>query len=805
MISDIFISYASEDRKRVQSLAQALERKGWSVWWDRRIPIGQFFDEVIEEALDAAKAVVVVWTDTSVKSQWVKREAREGLRRRVLFPVMFVEETKIPLEFRDVQTAYLMDWQPDQEHPGFDQFVNDIARQIGIPMNSLIQPPPIPLSQDGSSLPTHQPGETSLSATTPAQVEPVRAIIGGNSTLMSLSVSPGTLTPAFSADTVCYTVNVASTLTSITVSATKGDKNAVMSGDLSALSGVGTGQATIQLQGPGATTNVTIWVAAPGGSQRSYRVNVDRAALSGNNNLLAFKVSPGILTPAFSTETIGYTVNVASSAASITVTPTAQDLNAMITLNGSSVTSGQGRSITLNGTGSDTLVNLVVAAQNGAQKTYSVKVKRAALSGNNNLSAVNISPGSLTPSFAAAITSYTVNVDSHVSSINMTATLQDTNARMTINGEETNSGQTRFISLNGHGSSTKIDVIVIAPNGASKTYFITLNRAALSQTAEAETRPDRLKQQSANPARLSGVTGSAPSTESLPYLPIGVGLLAALGALIHFVILQPDPFTYTWGELLSRPTVESPIVKRTGKDGSTMVLVPAGEFMMGWGRDGDPYDETNNSQQNNQPAHPVYLDAFYIDQYETTNSRYATFLQENNREAPKGWSEEILNQDGGKPVVGVDWEDAVAYCSLAGKRLPTEAEWEKAARGTDQRFYPWGNAKPGRAMSNIFTHEGIFIENGLLTDVGALKLDKSPYGVYDMGGNAKEWVADWYDHYYYRHSQSRNPKGPSSGRGHVIRGGSIRTHTASSLSRGEHAPTARERDLGFRCAQDIES
>ena len=130
-MSDIFISYSSEDKSRVQALARALERKGWSVWWDRRIPIGRSFDEVIEEALDGSKAVVVIWTQTSVKSQWVKNEAREGLRRRVLFPVMMLEEVRIPLEFRDVQTAHLMDWQPEQDHAGFDQFVEDLAHKIG--------------------------------------------------------------------------------------------------------------------------------------------------------------------------------------------------------------------------------------------------------------------------------------------------------------------------------------------------------------------------------------------------------------------------------------------------------------------------------------------------------------------------------------------------------------------------------------------------------------------------------------------------------------------------------------------------
>ena len=124
-MSDIFISYASEDREWVRGLAEALEEKGWSVWWDRRIPTGRSFDEVIEEALGGAKAVIVVWTATSIKSNWVKNEAREGLHRHILYPVM-KNTMKIPLEFRHLQTTLLDNWTFGQDSAAFGQLVQDL-------------------------------------------------------------------------------------------------------------------------------------------------------------------------------------------------------------------------------------------------------------------------------------------------------------------------------------------------------------------------------------------------------------------------------------------------------------------------------------------------------------------------------------------------------------------------------------------------------------------------------------------------------------------------------------------------------
>jgi Cadherin-like beta sandwich domain/Bacterial Ig-like domain len=308
-----------------------------------------------------------------------------------------------------------------------------------------------------------------------------RAGLDGNNSLQTLAVSPGALAPTFNANTQTYTVDVANTAGSVTVTPTLQDTAATLT-----VNGQGTnsGQArTVTLNGPGQSTVIPIIVTAQNGTQKTYTVTVSRG-VSSNSNLQGLTVSPGPLSPTYNANraSTSYTVNVGSTVTSITVTPTRQDPAATITVNGTPATSGQGRSITLNGAGSNTFINIVVTAQNGSQKLYTVEVSRAALGGNNNLSGLTVSPGPLNPAYDAnrASTSYTVNVGSTVNSITVTPTLQTTTASMTVNGQATNSGQARTITpLNPAGQNTLITIQVTAQNTSQKTYTVNVNRAAL--------------------------------------------------------------------------------------------------------------------------------------------------------------------------------------------------------------------------------------------------------------------------------------------------------------------------------------
>jgi hypothetical protein len=238
------------------------------------------------------------------------------------------------------------------------------------------------------------------------------------------------------------------------------------------------GQAvTIPLNGAGSNTLINILVTAQNGSQKNYTVTVSRAALGSNNNLSGLAISPGTLNPTFRADRVAYTVNVGSAIGSLTVTATVQDAGASLTMNGQGATSGQPRTIPLGPAGTTTEINVVVIAANGNPKTYQIDVIREALGGNNNLLGLTVSPGSLDPAFNASTTGYTVNVGSAVTTVTVTATLQDTAAGMTINGQGTSSGEARNITLGAEGSTTNVAIVVTAPNGSQKSYGVTINRA----------------------------------------------------------------------------------------------------------------------------------------------------------------------------------------------------------------------------------------------------------------------------------------------------------------------------------------
>ncbi len=229
----------------------------------------------------------------------------------------------------------------------------------------------------------------------------------------------------------------------------------------------------------------------------------------------------------------------------------------------------------------------------------------------------------------------------------------------------------------------------------------------------------------------------------------------------------------------------------TGEDGMTLLYVPEGEFTMG----SDTYDDE-------KPVHTVYLNAYWIDQTEVTNGQYALCVSTGGCTPPSQNSSNTNTSYYGNtqfddyPVIYVKWNQAQAYCEWAGRRLPTEAEWEKAARGTDGRIYPWGNESPTSGLLNYNLNVGD------TTEVGKYPNGVSPYGAYDMAGNVWEWVNDWYGETYYKSSPASNPSGADSGDGRVLRGGSWLNYVVDSRSadRGKYDPTYAIVDFGFRCS-----
>jgi formylglycine-generating enzyme required for sulfatase activity len=236
------------------------------------------------------------------------------------------------------------------------------------------------------------------------------------------------------------------------------------------------------------------------------------------------------------------------------------------------------------------------------------------------------------------------------------------------------------------------------------------------------------------------------------------------------------------------------------------VSVPAGEFEMG--------ADDSQASADEKPKHKVHVDAFLIGKYEVTNAQYHAFVKATGHAAPENCCDPKYNLWKGDsvpagveelPVINVNWDDAMAFCKWSGARLPTEAEWEKAARGTDGRIYPWGNEPPSGNRANYsFDPVSVWEGPASLAKKDQYEFGRSPYGVFEMAGNVWEWTLDWYDENYYKNSPAKNPKGPEKGEARVIRGASWR-NTGDMLratNRNKHMPGERRVYIGVRCAKD---
>lgn len=231
-----------------------------------------------------------------------------------------------------------------------------------------------------------------------------------------------------------------------------------------------------------------------------------------------------------------------------------------------------------------------------------------------------------------------------------------------------------------------------------------------------------------------------------------------------------------------------------------MVFIPGGEFPRGRSHKlpDDGLKWFPELLKDDQPVRTIRIDPFYLDATEVTNDQYSQFVRATRRKAPPHWPKgEVPPGRGRNPVANVSWHDAAAYAKWAGKRLPTEAEWERACRGTAERAtYPWGDRNPTARDARFNAVDGPW-------DAG--KCAANYLGLHDMAGNVWEWTADWYGQHYYAEAPQVNPRGPESGIYRAIRGGSW-ADVAKYLPcayRSWARPAEQSPNIGFRCARDF--
>ncbi|WP_164558095.1 DUF4347 domain-containing protein [Massilia atriviolacea] len=367
-----------------------------------------------------------------------------------------------------------------------------------------------------------------------------------NADLAALSLSSGTLNPAFAAGTTSYSASVANATTSLTLTPTVSDASAsVTVNGVAVSSGNASGAIALNV---GANTITTVVTAQDGVTQKTYTVTVTRAA-SSNNNLSALSLSSGTLSPPFAPATTSYTVAVGSGTSSLTVTPTVAEANASVTVNGVAVASGAASPALAMNPGNNT-VTIIVTAQNGATRQYTVSVTRALPSNNAALSALSLSSGTLSPAFASGTTSYSASVGNATTALTLTPTLADASASVTVNGVPVASGNASGALALAVGANT-INTVVTAQDGATVTsYTVTVTRAA---SADANLSALALSGGSLSPA-------FAPATTSYT-----MSIAAATASIVVTpTVNEPNATVKVNGVAVTSGNASGPIAMNTG-------------------------------------------------------------------------------------------------------------------------------------------------------------------------------------------------------------------------------------------------
>ena len=755
MSTDIFISYAREDRSRVKPLAQLLQAEGWSVWWDPEIPVGRSFDEVIEEALDAARCVIVVWTETSVGSRWVKTEAEEGLHRQILAPVL-MDEVRLPLAFRRIQAANLVGWEEGRQHPGVDQLVNAVSRIAGSPEapepEEEDEPPrtvaivPEPEGQ-GEAIPDEIASEKEASLAesedishpedVEPEVEPVEAKQAGAASIddeQTVAMPPGGHVVSPKEEPTSPEKRVPARLARwvkepkrlALVAAVAGlvvialvVVFAILNGDSSDNSPQPVVD-TIEIDPPEAMIEVGSTVQLTATLRDSLGKQLDEPTDWESSD-------PSIA----SVDSAGVVTGVKADSTQIIARSDGVEEGIKITVFARKVTPAPAAVIEVTPSR--------VSLQRGEREQLRATLKDA---GGNTLSGRAVNWTSNEPSIAS------------VSQTGVVAGLREGSATITAKSEAAQG--TARVSV----SPASVAAIEIAPSRASLQV--------------GDTRQLRATLKDADGNQLSGRSVEWTSSNTSVASVSQAGVVAGLREGSATITAKSEAAQGTARVRVSpAPRTETP---PQGIPNIAFVQIPVGNFQMG----------STNGDDDEQPVHTVRLSSFSMSATEVTQGQWKAVMGDN----PSYFEGEDL------PVEQVSWDDVQTFIrrlnTLQGcrrcYRLPTEAEWEYAARAGTTGDY----AGDLDAM-------GWYVENSGRKTHPVRQKRRNAWGLYDMHGNVWEWVADWYGHRYPSGTVT-DPTGPETGSRRVSRGGSW-GHTAGSArsaDRGNVPPGFRDSYLGFR-------